>query len=180
MTPRSIPIAVLGPCILMLAACATTAPLPSTPEGAASHRVAPSTGTRRYTLAMGQVASGGVPVERVMPAYPRARLAACPASVEVPALLVVDRGGRVSEVRVAGETGAGAARRPFIAAVRAAALQWSFVPLQRTRWAADANGNSHVVDSEVLPFSRSYRFHFTCHQGRPQVSAGAATPASAG
>jgi len=82
----------------------------------------------------------------------------------------------VSEVRVAGEAQADANRRAFIDAVRAAAAQWQFNPLQINRWAADADGNSHVVDSETKPFSLAYVFRFACHAGQSTVSAAAATP----
>lgn len=149
--------------LLTLVGCATTPPLPPP-------------GTTRYQLALGEVSSGGTPFQRVTPAYPPDLLARCPPPQEVPALLIVGAHGRVDEVRVTGEAQADARRRAFIAAVRVAALQWQFSPLQIDRWAADADGNSHAVDSETRPFSLAYVFRFACHAGKPTVSAAAAKP----
>ena len=168
-----------GGLLLTLVGCATTPPLPPpspSATGEASWRAVVPPGTARYQLALGEVSSGGTPFQRVTPAYPPNLLASCPPPQEVPALLVVDGKGMVSEVRVAGEAQADANRRAFIAAVRTAAAQWQFNPLQINRWAADADGNSHVVDSETKPFSLAYVFRFACHAGQPTVSAAAATP----
>jgi hypothetical protein len=77
---------------------------------------------------------------------------------------------------VSGEQQADASRHAFIDAVRAAALQWQFQPLSISRWAADADGNSHVVDSGTRPFSLTYVFRFECHAGQSSVSAAAAQP----
>jgi hypothetical protein len=168
-----------GGLLLTLVGCATTPhPPPSSPSatGEASWRAVLPPGTTRYQLALGEVSSGGTLFQRVTPAYPPDLLARCPPPQEVPALLVVDRKGMVGEVRVAGEAQADADRRAFIAAVRMAAVQWRFNPLQINRWAADADGNSHVVDSETKPFSLAYVFRFACHAGQSTVSAAAATP----
>lgn len=178
MTPRPASMTALALYAVMLAGCATIGPVSPASGGATSSRIGASPDMRSYSLALGHVASGGAPKAQVTPMYPAALLATCPASVEVPARLIIDRGGQVTEVRVAGEAAAGADRRAFIDAVRTAAMQWSFQPLQVARWAADADGNSHVVDSEALPYSLGYRFHFTCRGGRTQVSADAAAPAS--
>jgi hypothetical protein len=129
-------------------------------------------GTTRYKLAIGDVATGANVFQRVTPIYPAGQLAACPVPREVEALLIVDQAGKVSEVRVAGEAQADANRRSFIAAVRAAAMQWRFNPLQVQHWAADADGNSQVVDSETKPFSWTYVFRFECHAGKAAVSSG--------
>jgi len=157
----------------MLAGCVTTphtgSPIPSV-TGEASWRPVSTPGMVRYQLAMGQVSSGATPVRRITPVYPAAQLAACPPAQDVQALLIVDRAGKVTEVRVPDEAQADASRRAFIAAVRVAALQWQFNPLQVGRWAADADGNSHVVDEETKPFSLGYVFHFECHAGLPSVS----------
>ena len=132
-----------------------------------------SPGTMRYQLALGEVSSGGTPFQRVTPVYPPELLADCPPPQEVPALLVVNGAGKVGEVRVTDETQADTGRRAFIASVRVAALQWQFNPLQINRWAADANGNSHVVDSATKPFSLAYVFRFACHAGKATVSTAA-------
>ncbi len=131
-------------------------------------------GTRRYRLALGEVSSGPVLADRVRPVYPADQLSACPPLVNIQALLIVDESGGVREVRVTDEAPAGTARRRFVAAVRMAALQWRFSPLLISHWAADAEGNSHVVDSETRPFSLAYVFHFECHAGKATVSAAVA------
>ena len=166
-----------GGLLPILVGCATTQRIPPPPpKGDATwHMVAPA-GTTRYQLALGEVSSGGTPFQRVAPVYPSNLLASCPPPQEVPALLIVGMNGRVDEVRVTGEAQADASRHAFIAAVRTAALQWQFNPLQIDRWAADADGNTHVVDSETKPFSLAYVFRFVCHVGKSVVSAAAATP----
>jgi hypothetical protein len=163
--------------LLTLVGCAVTQRIPPPPPtGDAAWRMVAPPGTTRYQLALGEVSSGGAPFQRVAPVYPPNLLVSCPPPQEVPALLIVGANGRVDEVRVTGEAQADASRHAFIAAVRAAALQWQFNPLQIDRWAADADGNSHVVDSETKPFSLAYVFRFACHAGRSAVSAAAATP----
>lgn len=164
--------------LLVLAGCAST---PTTKQsgpatGEANWKAVLPPGTVRYQLALGDVSSGASPEQMVPPIYPPALLHTCPAPVQVQALLIVDKSGKVTAVRVAGENLADATQRPFIAAVRAAARRWQFVPLQITHWAADADGNSHQVDSGTRPFSLTYQFHFACHAGKPAV---ATSPAAA-
>lgn len=158
--------------LLGLTGCATapSVPPPPPPVGDASWRIVAPPGTTRYQLAMGEVSSGATPFQRVTPVYPAAVLLRCPPPREVSALLVVGERGRVEEVRVADEALADADQRAFIAAVRDAALQWEFNPLTINRWAADADGNTHVVSSDTRPFSLTYVFRFACHGGRSQVS----------
>ena len=163
-----------GSCALLLLLAGCAAPrqqLESPTTGDGSRRMAVPPGTVRYQLALGEVSSGATPFRRVAPTYPPELLASCPPPQEVPALLIVDERGAVGEVRVAGETQANASRRAFIAAVRAAALQWRFTPLRIDHWAADADGNGHVVDGETRPFSLAYVFRFECLAGKPMVSA---------
>lgn len=160
-----------GGLLLALVGCAATQRIPPPPPmGDATWRMAAPPGTARYQLAMGEVSSGGTPFRRVAPAYPPDLLASCPPPQEVPALLIVGVNGMVGEVRITDEARADASRRAFIAAVRTAALQWRFNPLTIDRWAADADGNSHVVDSETKPFSLDYVFRFECHAGKGRVS----------
>ena len=141
-------------------------------RGDASWQAVEQPDTVHYQLALGEVSSGGKPLARVTPAYPASRLQACVPVVEVIAKLIVDTSGKVTEVRPGNSDAAAADLRPFLAATREAALQWRFDPLQISHWSADANGESHVVDSRTEPFSLDYVFRFTCHSGRAQVSAG--------
>jgi hypothetical protein len=164
---------------LILAGCATQATKPASPPtatGDASWHVKDSADTAHYQLAMGSVSSGAAPIERVTPVYPPDQLAACPPPLDVEALLIVDKAGKVDEVRVAEEQHADTSQREFISAVRKAATQWTFMPLQISRWAADADGNSHEVDRDMLPFSQTYVFHFECHAGKAAVTADGKTP----
>lgn len=171
----------LGLGSLLLAACATTKqrtdiPPPPASGDATWHMVQPE-GTRRYELVMGDVSSGAVPFHRVAPVYPPSLLASCPSPVDVLAQLVVNQEDKVDDVRVADEATTDAAHHLYIDAVRVAARQWDFSPLQITHWAANANSESHVVDRETRPFSLTYAFHFECHGGRAEVSTSDAPPA---
>lgn len=124
-----------------------------------------------YQLALGQIAMGAQPLSDPAPTYPPAMLAACPASIELPARVVVGADGGVSEVRI--DATAVAAHAPFAAAVRAALQRWRFQPLQISRWAAAADGTSHEVDSDTRPFSLDYVFSFRCRHGHASVKSDA-------
>lgn len=153
----------------LLAACAgvpPSAPGRAATQGDTSYR-AERGDLAHYELALGQVSSGAVPREHPAPAYPAALLQARLPPIEVGAHLIVDAQGRVIDVRIPSGGRDDANRRQFEAAVRAAAMAWTFDPLVVTQWAADANGNSHVVSSEARPFSLDYVFRFACKDGRP-------------
>ena len=154
---------------LLLGACAQTASrsasVPAN-HGNTSWHEKVDKDTLHYQLAMGQVASGGSPYQRVDPRYPPSLLPRCPKPVDVDALLIVDTEGKVDEVRVADETQADAERKLFISAAREAAKQWQFNPLTIRYWTADANGEQHETSSEIRPFSLRYTFHFECRDGR--------------
>jgi hypothetical protein len=160
-----------------MAGCATQQHVPPPPShtGDSSWHIKEAADTKHYQLAMGSVSSGASADSRVTPIYPASELAACPPPLEIDALLIVDKAGKVTEVRVANEAQADTHRHLFIDSVRAAAMRWHFLPLKVDRWAADANGDSHVVDSETLPFSQTYVFRFECHDGKAAVTGGMAT-----
>lgn len=127
---------------------------------------------KHYALPMGDISSGGTAIERTLPVYPTSLLAACPSPVEVRVRVDVDRAGRVEQVSGMAIDDATAAPRwrQYFLAAQTAAMQWRFNPLQVTRWAADVDGNSHVVDSANQPFERRYVFRFECRAGAPVVS----------
>lgn len=155
---------------LGVAGCATVAKPPN--EGSTSYHMVDDGQMARYQLAMGDVATGGKPLQFVLPAYPTAQLAACPPVVDVQAQVIVDTQGKASEVRrhaVAGNTAAPVSPQ-FFDAVRAAVMQWQFAPLQIDHWAADADGNTHEVDNTIKPFSLLYAFRFECHAGKATVT----------
>ncbi|GLR00011.1 hypothetical protein [Dyella mobilis] len=163
-----------GMCLL-LAGCATTstsAPGAGTPaEGNASWHQADPAGTEHYKVSHEQLASGSFPLKRIAPVYPAAELPTCPAPIDIQALLIVDKTGRISEVRVDGEAQAGEHRQRYIDAVKAAARQWQFQPLEIDQWVKGADGTKHLA-GEAQPFSQTYVFHFECHDGRPSTRIG--------
>lgn len=158
-----------------LAGCAHQSARPAAAphnEGDASWHAVEQPDTVHYRLALGEVSSGGTAFRRVTPVYPPALLPVCRPVVEVTARLIVDRAGKVTEVRPGNAASAAPDLAPYLGATRAAAMQWQFNPLQISHWSADANGESHAVDSTTLPFSVDYLFRFSCHAGRAEVSGG--------
>ena len=161
----------LGVLAAVLAGCASQRVMPPpVHEGASSFRAMPEAGMAHYQLALGAVSAGAVPLDHPAPVYPADQLAACPPEVRLRALLIVGTDGKVDDVRVDDAAGVAPA---FAKAVRAAAGQWRFVPLSISRWAADANGNSHQVETVFKPFSLPYEFSFSCRDGRPRTSTSA-------
>ena len=157
--------------LLVLTGCASSPHIvPPPSRGDTSWGMVVPPGTTRYHLALGDVSTGATPFRRVMPIYPASPLAACLPPQQVQAQLIVDKTGTVSDVRGMVMDEASPHWQQFLAAVRVAALQWRFTPLQIEHWAADANGNMHEVDSETKPFSLIYVFRFECHAGQPTVS----------
>lgn len=137
-------------------------------QGSTSYRSGAGKDLAHYQLALGEIAMGATPIVHPAPAYPPAMLAACPASRDLAARVIVGTDGRVNEVRIE----APAADAAFAAAVRAAVLAWRFEPLRISRWAASADGTSHEVDADTRSFSLDYVFTFRCRQGRASVSSG--------
>lgn len=156
--------------LLVLAGCASSPRIAPPARGDASWPVPPPPGTTRYHLALGDVSMGATPVKQVAPVYPASQIAACSPLREVNARLTVDGTGMVSDVRGIVVDEALPPWGQFFAAVRAATLQWRFTPLQIEHWAADANGDTHLVDSETRPFSVVYVFRFACHAGQVSVA----------
>lgn len=154
----------------LLAGCVHTAQKQDAQPGigSASYRPAEGTGLAHYKLAIGQIAMGATLDAHEPPAYPAAMLATCPPRIELPARVIVGAQGNVNEVRM----NPPAAQQSFAESVRAAVQRWHYTPLTITRWAADADGTSHPVDSEAKPFSLDYVFTFQCEHGRTSVSSG--------
>lgn len=157
--------------VLLLVGCAHVTPEApaSTRVGSADYRTAATSDLAHYPLALGQIAMGATLQAHEPPTYPTPMLATCPPLVEMPARVIVDTGGRVSEIRM----DAAPTQQPFADAVRQAVRDWRYMPLTITRWAADADGRSHPVDSQAQPFSLDYVFTFRCEHGRATVTDGA-------
>jgi len=160
--------------MLLLAACAMRQTVPPPATGDASWAVKAPDASQGYRLATGDTATGANLAGSVTPVYPAALLSACPPPEEVQALVVVDKTGRVSDVRVVDEAQAGVQRRPFMLATRKAVMRWRFNPLQIQHDGLDAAGDPVVV-SETRPFSLSYLFRFACHGGKATVTSNKAT-----
>lgn len=158
----------------MLGACHTNVkPAPQAiPEGNASWHLVNDADTPRYRLSINQVASGARIISRVSPVYPVEELARCPPAVDVQAQLIIDESGHVSDVRVGDEMQSDASRHRYIDAVRAAAKQWTFSPLEIDNWVDNPDGTQHLQSEESKPFSLEYAFHFECHDGRTSTSVG--------
>ncbi|MEW9622926.1 hypothetical protein [Rhodanobacter geophilus] len=167
-----------GLLVLGVAGCASVAAPPARApnEGSASYRMLDDGRMAHYQLAIGDTATGATPLRRVQPVYPPDQLAACPPLQEVQVQVIVDEAGKVGEVRAIPADDASHAPHweRFYAAVRTAVLQWQFNPLRINHWAADADGNSHEVDSTTRPFSLIYAFRFECRAGKTAVSSASA------
>lgn len=159
-------------CGAWLAGCAGQRMVRPAPvhQGESSYRALSDRGMVRYQLALGSISSGAAPIDHPAPVYPASQLAACPSLVRLRALLIVDTRGKVGEVRINPAPGVAPA---FAVAVRKAAMQWTFVPLSISHWAANANDDSHTVDTEFMPFSLPYEFSFACHDGKPRTGSSA-------
>jgi len=159
---------------LGMAGCATVAKPPAKVpnEGSTSYHMVDDGQMAHYKLALGDVATGGGTIQRVLPTYPPTQLAACPPVVDVQVQVIVGTTGKASEVRHYPAAGAPDTPNPpqFFDAVRMAVMQWQFAPLRIDHWAADADGNTHEVDSKTKPFSLVYAFRFECHAGKASVS----------
>lgn len=159
--------------LLSLTACTAQQVAPAHATGEASWTMETPAASQRYTMAVGDTATGSNLVRTVMPVYPAAQLSACPPPQDIRVLLIVDKLGKVSEARVADEAQAGQRRLPFVLATRTAVTQWRFNPLQVQHEGHDATGNA-VVISEARTFSLTYDFRFACHGGEATVTSGRA------
>jgi hypothetical protein len=167
---RNWPAGLLG---MLLAGCASQSVVPPIHRGESSYRSLSDRHMAHYQLALGATFTGATPLHYPAPDYPPALLASCPPPVAIRALLIVGTDGKVDEVRVTPVPDVAPA---FVAAVRVAALQWRFEPLEIGRWADDANGDSHPVETVTKPFSLPYEFRFACHDGKPQTGSSADLP----
>lgn len=133
-------------------------------------RVPAPVAMKHYSLPMGKISSGGNVIKRQLPVYPESLLASCRAPFEVQVGVEVNRDGRVKDVFGVVLDASPPPWNAYFLATQAVVMQWRFNPLRVTRWAADTEGNSHVVDSANVPFQRFYTFRFACHAGKPDVS----------
>lgn len=164
----------VAPCLLVAGCVTSSVPNPhagTTPPGNPSGSSVERAGTQHYQFSHDVVANGSLPTKRVSPVYPVAERTTCAPSVDVQAQLIVDKAGHVGDVRVADEAQASEQRHHYIDAVRTAARQWQFPPLEIGHWVSDPGGMQHL-DHETQPFSEIYVFHFQCHHGQPSTTVG--------
>lgn len=158
----------------VLAGCATPRPAPSPPPALrtrVNYRAVPDKHLKHYRIAPSQTFITPDPrPDNPPPAYPADLVARSLPPVEVDALLIVDKQGRVREVRIASEATDSPVQRRFDAAVRAAALHWRFAPFRIANWVTEPDGDARRVGSTPKPFSQAYRFRFEVHDGKPRVS----------
>lgn len=158
-----------GALMLSLAACTAQQIAPAQAAGEASWTMQTPAASQRYSIGVGDTATGANLARTVTPVYPAAQLAACPPRQDVQVLLIVDKLGKVNEARIADDAQAGQLRRTFILATRTAVIQWRFNPLQVQHEGHDAKGDS-VVNSVTRPFSLTYDFRFECRGGKATVT----------
>jgi len=157
-----------------LTACASLpAPPPSAPNTEVQYHAVADKHTRHYQLTFGETAvTPALRRDRDPPVYPPALIARRLPPVSVRAKLIVDSKGKVIDVRFADADHADAVRQAFEQAVRAATLQWTFLPLLIQHWKAMPDGGQKVVKSDPVPFSQDYVFRFSLVNGKPVVSGG--------
>lgn len=131
---------------------------------------------RHIPLALGQTSTGATPIEQPLPIYPASLRTLQLPPQDIAVRLRVDAQGRVGEVRVADEATADVPHRLFIAAVRKAAMRWTFVPWRTWQWAADADGDAHSVADHARPFEVGYLFRFAMDGDVPVIEVHAAMP----
>ncbi|HET6632052.1 MAG TPA: hypothetical protein VFG73_05020 [Rhodanobacteraceae bacterium] len=149
-------------------------PAPPPPQPEVSYQAVDASNQAHYTLQRSQTAVGPVIDGRNQPpVYPPALVASGLPPVEVRAKLIVDREGRVSDVRFADAARADAQRHRFEAAVHDAAIAWRFTPLRIVQWAEQPDGSEIVTGSTAEPFSQDYLFRFELRHGKPVVTTAA-------
>jgi hypothetical protein len=108
------------------------------------------------------------PEKQVAPLYPPSLVRPGAAAVTVVAQLVMDEKGRVIGVYPSSDTERGPNRVLFEAAVRKAAMQWSFSPMRYVHVCFE-NCPDGPYRITAKPFSLWYVFHFSIVNGKPVV-----------
>jgi hypothetical protein len=163
-------------CSTLGTGCVALKPSSAQPETRVAYQAKLRPGTPRYEEREDEVSNRPVPFENPLPLYPESAIPLHLASVIVSAKIIVDRDGRVDEVRMISVPGTDAHPVEFDAAVREALARWRFTPLTFSRWedVNDAQGNvidSRQISAERRPFSLDYEFYFELRGGKPSVGA---------
>ena len=121
-------------------------------------------GVLRYTLAPGETAVRPEPVTQVAPIYPPSLVRQDAEPVTVVAQLTVGKDGRVYGLYPVSDTDKGSDAGLFEAAVRHAAMQWTFTSLWMQKPKLDG-----TYELTAKPFSLWYVFRFTVVHRKPVV-----------
>jgi len=150
----------------------------SAPQTRVSYQARIAPGAPRYEETEDEISNSPTLLENPAPVYPQAAIALHLPKVAVAAKVIVDREGKVDEVRITPATDSAASPTEFDVAVREAALRWQFTPLTFTRWEEVKDAQGNVVDSRQIsverrPFSLDYEFYFELRDGKPVVGSAA-------
>jgi hypothetical protein len=149
---------------LSISACSTRTVLKPNPQPKTSYEMVVPKGVLRYSLAPGETAVRPEPARQVAPVYPPSLVRSGAKPVTVIAQLTVDKDGSVYDVYPVSDTGKGPSASLFEAAVRQAAMRWTFTPL----WMETTKGDG-THDLTAKPFSLWYVFRFKVVNGKPIV-----------
>ena len=171
--------------IALAAGCAVPPPKPPQPAPAAGgdvvYRVVPPAGDGRRSVARGQGAGGGKPLDErlVLPRYPADWIERRLDALTVDALVVVNESGEADRVDVDVEALAAQCAdcvEAFAQSVREAVQQWRFAPLEIADWIdgsdEDGDGEPDSVTRGVVgrrPYSLRLQFMFVVREGRGEV-----------
>lgn len=136
------------------------------PQPKTSYEMVVPKGVLRYTLAPGETAIKPLPRKQVSPTYPPSLVHPGAKPVTVVVQLTMDKQGHVYGVYPVSDTSKGPDAGLFEAAVRHAAMQWTFTPL----WMKTPKGDG-THDLTAKPFSLWYVFRFKIVDGKPIVEA---------
>jgi len=109
------------------------------------------------------------PEKVISPEFPQARLGPEDLTVQILARLVIDAEGRVNDV-LFDKAAQADSLAPFRDAIRAAALQWEFLPMIIVK-APQPTAKGGMRRRHVpTPVSLWYQFEFTIKNGQPETS----------
>lgn len=155
--------------LMLLSACSTTRTIVKpNPQPKTSYEMMHPMGAPQYAYPGHEQVVYPKPEKLVAPIYPPGLVRPGAAAVTVMAQLVMDEEGRVIGVYPSSGTKRDPSRALFEAAVRKAAMQWSFSPL---RYVHVCFGNCPDGPYQVIakPFSLWYLFEFRVVDGKPIV-----------
>ena len=167
---------VLVAAMVLVAGCGTVPKKPVALEtGKVGYKMIVPDGAARYTLKPGESSTQPVLAKHANPIYPPALICKSLPPVDVAAQLTVGVDGHVQRVVVSKYLGDTAHRELFNSAVRDAAMQWVFTPLQLTQWVRH-RGKRSQLETVHKPFSLWYMFHFEIVNGWPMTSSKSRRP----